>query len=47
MSLDISKDGNGTALQIDPAMLAEFQKDSFTGVEGIILEITPLLISAD
>lgn len=44
MSLDISRDGNGTAIQIDPAMAAEFRKDSFTGVEGIILEITPLPI---
>ncbi len=40
MSLDVS--GQGIDMKFDPAMVAEFQKGNFTGVEGIILRIVPI-----
>ena len=42
MDLDVAKDGNGVEMQFDPAMVAEFQKGDFTGVEGVILNIIPI-----
>ncbi|MBF0479306.1 MAG: hypothetical protein HQL26_07460 [Candidatus Omnitrophica bacterium] len=42
MGLDISKEGKGVQMTVDPAMVAEFQKGNFTGVEGIILRIIPI-----
>ncbi len=42
MSLDVVRDGKGVEMPFDPAMVAEFQKGNFTGVEGIILKIVPI-----
>jgi hypothetical protein len=42
MGLDIAKDGKGIQMKFDPAMVAEFQKGNFAGVEGIILRIVPI-----
>jgi hypothetical protein len=42
MDLDVAKDGRGVEINLDPAMVAEFQKGNFTGVEGIILRIVPI-----
>ncbi len=42
MDLDVAKDGKGVAMNFDPAMVAEFRKGNFTGVEGIILKIVPI-----
>ncbi len=42
MSLDVAKDGQGIEMKFDPAMVAEFQKGNFTGVEGVILRIVPI-----
>jgi len=42
MGLDVTKDGQGIEMKFDPAMVAEFQKGNFTGVEGIILKIVPI-----
>jgi hypothetical protein len=42
MGLDVARDGEGVEIKLDPAMVAEFQKGNFTGVEGIILRITPI-----
>lgn len=42
MGLDIAKDGKGIQMKFDPAMVAEFQKGNFSGVEGIILRIVPI-----
>lgn len=42
MDLAIDKDGLGVAMSFDPAMVADFRKGNFTGVEGIILRIVPL-----
>ncbi|MBF0479209.1 MAG: hypothetical protein HQL26_06965 [Candidatus Omnitrophica bacterium] len=44
MALDISKDGKGFQMTVDPAIIEEFQKGNFTGVEGIILRI--ILVSS-
>ena len=41
MGLDVVRDDKGVEMKIDPAMIAEFQKGDFTGVEGVILKITP------
>lgn len=42
MGLDVAKDGQGIEMKFDPAMVAEFQKGNFTGVQGIILRIVPI-----
>ncbi len=42
MGLEVARDGKGVDMKFDPAMVAEFQKGDFTGVEGIILRIVPL-----
>jgi len=42
MAMDITKEGKGIEMTLDPAMLAEFQKGNFTGVQGIILRIVPI-----
>jgi hypothetical protein len=42
MGLDVARDGKGIEMNFDPAMVAEFQKGNFTGVEGIILRIIPI-----
>ena len=42
MGLNVDKEGKGIAMKFDPAMVAEFQKGNFTGVEGIILRIVPI-----
>ena len=42
MDLDVAKDGKGVEMNFDPAMVAEFRKGNFTGVEGIILKIVPI-----
>ncbi|NTV29284.1 MAG: hypothetical protein HGA80_04300 [Candidatus Omnitrophica bacterium] len=42
MGLDVAKDGKGIEMKFDPAMVAEFQKGNFAGVEGIILRIVPI-----
>jgi hypothetical protein len=42
MGLDVIRDGKGIEMNFDPAMVAEFQKGNFTGVEGIILRIVPI-----
>lgn len=42
MGLDVTNEGAGVTMTCDPAMLAEFQKGNFSGVEGIILRIVPL-----
>ncbi|MBF0570690.1 MAG: hypothetical protein HQL12_02340 [Candidatus Omnitrophica bacterium] len=42
MGLDVSRDGKGIEMKFDPAMVAEFRKGNFTGVEGIILRIVPI-----
>ena len=34
--------GKGIEMKFDPAMVAEFQGGNFTGVEGVILKITPI-----
>jgi hypothetical protein len=42
MDLDVSKEGAGAALTIDPAMAEEFRRGDFSGVVPIILKITPI-----
>ncbi len=42
MDLDVARDGKGVEMTFDPAMVAEFRKGNFTGVEGIILKIVPI-----
>jgi len=42
MDLDVAKDGKGVEMQFEPAMVAEFRKGNFTGVEGVILNIVPI-----
>jgi hypothetical protein len=42
MGLDVAKEGAGVEMKFDPAMVAEFQKGNFSGVEGIILKIIPI-----
>ncbi|MFH0754896.1 MAG: hypothetical protein V2A70_10055, partial [Candidatus Omnitrophota bacterium] len=42
MGLDVTRDGKGVEMKLDPAMVAEFQKGNFTGVQGIILKIVPI-----
>ncbi|HSV43409.1 MAG TPA: hypothetical protein VLJ10_02540, partial [Candidatus Bathyarchaeia archaeon] len=43
MEMDLTKEGRGIEMTFDPAMVAEFEKGNFTGVEGIILQIIPLV----
>ncbi len=38
----MAKDGKGVEMQFEPAMVAEFRKGNFTGVEGVILNIVPI-----
>ena len=42
MGLEVAHDGKGIEMNFDPAMVSEFQKGNFTGVEGIILRIIPI-----
>jgi len=42
MGLNVAKDGQGIQMKVDSAMIAEFQKGNFTGVQGIILRIVPI-----
>jgi len=42
MGLDISKEGSEIEMEFDPAMIADFQKGNFAGLEGIILRIIPI-----
>ncbi|MBF0483915.1 MAG: hypothetical protein HQL25_04330 [Candidatus Omnitrophica bacterium] len=42
MGLDVAVEGKGVEFQFDPAMVAEFQRGDFTGVEAFIIKITPL-----
>ena len=42
MDLDVAKDGKGVEMKFDPAMVAEFRKGDFTGVEGVVLKIVPI-----
>lgn len=39
MGIDIAKDGKAVEIKFDQAIVAEFQKGNFSGVEGKILEI--------
>ncbi len=43
MDLDVAKDGKGVEMKFDPIMVAEFQRGNFTGVEGVILNIVPMV----
>lgn len=43
MDLDVAKDGKGVEMKFDPDMVAEFQRGNFTGVEGVILNIVPMV----
>ena len=42
MEMDVAKDGRGVEMTFDPAMVAEFRRGDFTGVEGVILNIVPI-----
>ena len=42
MGLEVGKDGKGVEIKYDAAMIAEFQRGNFTGVEAFILRITPI-----
>ena len=42
MGLDVTKDGKGVEIKYDAAMVAEFRRGNFTGVEAFILRITPI-----
>jgi len=42
MGLDVTQEGNNIEMKFNPAMVAEFRKGNFTGVEGIILKITSI-----
>ncbi len=42
MDMDVTKDGRGVEMTFDPAMVAEFKRWDFTGVEGVILNIVPI-----
>jgi hypothetical protein len=42
MGLDVEKQGQGVEMNFDPAMIEEFKRGDFTGVEGVILRIVPL-----
>ncbi|MBF0484722.1 MAG: hypothetical protein HQL25_08480 [Candidatus Omnitrophica bacterium] len=42
MELGVAKQGTGVDMKLDPAMVAEFEKGNFTGVQGIILSIIPI-----
>ncbi|MEI8012234.1 MAG: hypothetical protein WCI27_07130 [Candidatus Omnitrophota bacterium] len=42
MDLEVAKDGKGVAMTFDPAMVAEFKRGDFTGVEGVILNIVTI-----
>lgn len=43
MRLDVSSQGDGAALSLDPAVVRSFQQGDFSGLEGQILQIRPLL----
>jgi hypothetical protein len=40
-AMDITRDGGGAAVAFDPAMAAEFERGDFTGLEGVILQVSP------
>jgi len=42
MSMDIANEGKDIQMNLDPAMVAEFRKGNFTGIEGIIIRIVPI-----
>ena len=42
MGLDIATNGRKIEMKFDQAMIADFQKGDFSGVEGVILRIVPI-----
>jgi hypothetical protein len=42
MGLDIAKEGRGIDMTFDPALIAEFQRGDFSGIEPVIVRIVPI-----
>ena len=42
MGLDVARDGKGVEMELDPAMIADFQRGDFSGVVPFIIRITPV-----
>ena len=42
LALDVTREGKGIELKLDPAMVARFECGDFTGVVPVILKVTPL-----
>ncbi len=42
LGLDVSQEGKGVAMRLDPAMVAKFQNGDFFGVEGVIIRIVSI-----
>ena len=42
MGLDVTKEGQGIRMTLDPAMVQQFQSGDFSGVAPVILQITPI-----
>lgn len=42
MGLDVARDGKGVEMELDPAMIADFQRGDFSGVVPFIIRIIPV-----
>ncbi len=42
MGMNVTRDGKGIAMKLDPAMIADFQRGDLTGVVPVILQIVPI-----
>ena len=42
LTLDVTREGKGIEMKLDPAMVARFERGDFTGVVPVILKVTPL-----
>jgi len=42
MGLDLFHEGKNIEVNLNPAMIAEFQKEDFTGIDGVIIKIVPI-----
>lgn len=42
LEMDVSKDGNGVLMKLDPRLIEEFKRGDFSGVVRVIINITPI-----